>query len=70
MVITFKIEEPNGQEPGFYEVQDEPIGTTKRATQGIRRCPGGRQIGEKAKNRKAGDGNSSPLRVRRTTTTA
>ena len=39
MVITFNLEEPNGQEPGFYEVQDEPIGTTKRAAQGIRRCP-------------------------------
>lgn len=62
--------EPNGQEPGFYEVQDESIGTTKRAAQGIRRCPCGKQIGEKARNRKAGDGNSSPLCVRRTTTTA
>ncbi|MGH9961800.1 MAG: hypothetical protein ACREBC_32500, partial [Pyrinomonadaceae bacterium] len=35
MMITFEIEEPNGQEPGFYEVQDEPIGTTERTVQGI-----------------------------------
>ena len=56
MVITFEIE--------------ETIGTTERAAQGITRCPYGRQIGEKATNRKTGDGNSSPLRVRRTTPTA
>jgi hypothetical protein len=46
MMITFKLE--------------ESIGTTKRATQGIRRCSCGRQIREKTKNRKAGDGDSSP----------
>jgi hypothetical protein len=56
MVITFEIE--------------ETIGTTERAAQGIRRCPCGRQIGEKPTNRKAGDGNNSPLRLRRTTPTA
>jgi hypothetical protein len=45
MIITFKLE--------------ESIGTTKRAAQGIVRRPYGKQIGEKARNRKAGDGNSS-----------
>jgi hypothetical protein len=56
MVITFNLE--------------ESIGTTERAAPGIMRCPCGRQIEEKEANRKTGDGNSSPLRVRRTTPTA
>jgi hypothetical protein len=56
MMITFEIE--------------EPIGTNERAVQGIVRRPYGKQIGEKARNRKAGDGNSSPLRVRSATPTA
>jgi len=56
MVITFEIE--------------ETIGTNERAVQGNTGCPYGRQIEEKATNRKARDGNSSPLRVRSATPTA
>lgn len=56
MVITFEIE--------------ETIGTTECAAQDITRCPYGRQIGEQTTNWKTGDGNSIPLRVRRSIPTA